>query len=67
MIKFILFLICVKLGYSYPNGAPISVCNSMIPGHDVEPKQCQSKYIIQSSKSEYNSNEIIRSKIKHKV
>jgi len=67
MIKFILVLICIKLGSSYPNGAPISVCTSMIPNHDVVPQQCQSKYAIQSAKSEYNSNEIIRSKIKHQV
>jgi hypothetical protein len=67
MIKFILFFICIQLGYSYPEGAPDSVCTSMMPGHDIVPKQCQSKYIIQSEKSEYNANEIIRSRIKYKI
>jgi hypothetical protein len=67
MIKLLFFLIYIKLGCSYPQGAPNSVCTSMMPQHDVVPKQCQSKYIIQSEKSEYNPNEIIRSKMKYKI
>ncbi len=67
MIKLILFLICIKFGYSYPEGAPTGVCTSMMPDHDVVPKQCESKYIIQSENSEYNTNEIIPSKIKYKI
>ena len=65
MIKFLLFVICIKLGYSYPEGAPDIVCDSMMPNHDVPPQQCQSKYIIQSDKSEYNINETIRSNNKN--
>jgi hypothetical protein len=67
MIKFLLFLICIKLGYSYPEGAPHSECTSMMPQHDVTPKECSSKYVIQSDKSKYNANEIIRSNNKYKV
>jgi hypothetical protein len=67
MIKLILFLICIKFGYGYPEGAPTSICTSMMPHHDVVSKQCESKYIIQSEKSEYNTNEIIRSKIKYEI
>ena len=63
MFKFILILICITLGYSHPDGAPNIACSSMMPQHDIVPKQCQSKYIIQSDKTEYNTNEIIRSKI----
>jgi hypothetical protein len=65
MIKLILILIYVQLGHSLPGGAPDSVCTSMMPRHhDVAPKQCQSKYIIQSERSDYNTNEIIRSNLK---
>lgn len=67
MIKFILILICVQLGHSYPEGAPNTVCTSMIPQHDVVPQQCQSKYIIESDKTQYNTNEIIRSNILNKI
>jgi hypothetical protein len=66
MIKLILILICVKLGHSYPEGAPNSVCISMMPQHDVVPQQCQPKYIIQSDKTQYNPNEIIRSNVLNK-
>lgn len=67
MIKFILFLICIKFGHGYPEGAPSSVCISMMPQHDVTPKPCQSKYIIRSDKSEYDTNDRIRSKIKDQI
>ncbi|CAF3697979.1 unnamed protein product [Rotaria sordida] len=60
MLKFILILICIKLGYSYPEDAPNSTCITMMLYHNVVPKQCQSKYIIQSETSEYNINDIIR-------
>ncbi|CAF1163143.1 unnamed protein product [Rotaria sp. Silwood1] len=60
MIKFILILVCIKLGYSYPEDAPNSACTSMMLHHDVVPKQCQPKYIIQSDTSEYDINDIIR-------
>jgi len=67
MIKFIFFLIFIKLANGYPSGAPSSVCISMMPEHDVAPKQCQSKYTIQSEKPEYDTNDIIRSKIKDQI
>ncbi|CAF3082951.1 unnamed protein product [Rotaria sp. Silwood2] len=60
MIKFILIVACIKLGYSYPEDAQNNVCTSMMPRHDAVPKQCQSRYIIQSETSEYNINDIIR-------
>ncbi|CAF4085300.1 unnamed protein product [Adineta steineri] len=61
MFKFIVLLsICIKYGYSYPEGAPQSVCNTMMPNHDIPIQQCQPKYIIQSDKSEYNTNDIVR-------
>ncbi|UJR28575.1 hypothetical protein I4U23_009808 [Adineta vaga] len=60
MIKFILLLICIKYGYSHPDGAPDSVCDTMMPHHNVAPKQCETKYIIQSDKSVYYPNDIIR-------
>ncbi|CAF3848926.1 unnamed protein product [Rotaria magnacalcarata] len=60
MIKFIFILISIKLAYGYPDDAPNSICTVMLPHHDVSPKICQPKYIIQSDTSEYDINQIIR-------
>ncbi|CAF4463078.1 unnamed protein product [Rotaria socialis] len=65
MIKFIFILISIKLAYGYPDGAPNSICTVMLSHHDVSPKICQPKYIIQSDTSEYDINQILRSNIIH--
>lgn len=63
MIKLILFSILIELANGFPDGAPNSVCMSMMPQHDVASKECQLKYVIQSDKSEYSPGDIIRSRI----
>lgn len=63
MIKLFLILIVINLGYGYPDGAPNDACMSMMPGHNIAPKQCQPKYIIEPEKYEYDTNGIIRSNI----
>ena len=62
MIKSILILfLYFQIGSSYPDGAPERVCNSMMPYHDVTPQQCHSKYVIQSNKPDFETNDIIQS------
>ena len=64
MIRWIFFFsISIQLAYGFPDGAPSSACISMMPQHDVSPKQCQVKYIIEADKSEYNPQDTIRSMI----
>lgn len=61
MLKFAVFLLCIQLGYGYPEGAPGSACDSMMPEHGVLSQQCQANYLIQAEKTEFNGNDVIRS------
>lgn len=55
-------LIYIKYGYNYPTGAPDDACTTMMPGHGVNSQTCSSKYTIQTDKTQYYTNETIRSK-----
>jgi hypothetical protein len=59
---FFFILIYIKSVHNYPTGAPALACATMTPGHGVSSQQCSSKYIIQSDKSQYNTNETVSSK-----
>ena len=61
MIRFLLVLICINYGYGYPEGAPTEICDTMMPNHHVAPKQCENKYIIETDKSEYYPDDVVRS------
>ncbi len=55
-------LIYIQSTHNYPNGAPSGACPTMVPGHGVNSQQCSTKYIIQSDKSQYYTNDTILSK-----
>ena len=58
-------LIFVQHGESRSNDIPISSCQTMNPEHrTISSQPCSSKYIIQSDKSEFYTNETVRSKCK---
>ena len=61
MMRFFVLLLCFQLGYGYPNGAPASTCDSMMPEHDVASQQCQANYLLETEKNEFNNNDAIRS------
>ena len=46
------------LGYGYPDGAPVSVCDSMTPGHGTE-QTGANPYSIDVSRTEYGSANFI--------
>lgn len=62
-LSIVILLILIKYVSSHSMGAPNTVCDSMTPGHTgVSSQACSSNYTIQSDKSQYYSNETVRSK-----
>jgi hypothetical protein len=57
-------LIYIKSTYHYPTGAPTQACTTMIPGHNVSSQACSANYIIQADKTQYYTNDTVRSKYK---
>ncbi|CAF1038240.1 unnamed protein product [Rotaria sp. Silwood1] len=45
---------------SYPDGAPINTCSSMMPFHGVNSRPCQSNYVIEANKYQYSSDDTIQ-------
>ena len=50
----------IKLGYLYPSGAPVESCESMFPGHDVDPIEDKPPYTVSiepnSNSPSFNGN-----------
>ncbi|CAF4017969.1 unnamed protein product [Rotaria sp. Silwood2] len=58
---FILLVIeCARIVQCYPNGAPSSTCGSMMPSHETNSMSCQSNYVIEATKYQYNSDDSIQ-------
>ncbi|CAF3089078.1 unnamed protein product [Rotaria sp. Silwood2] len=58
---FILLVIeCARIVQCYPNGAPSSTCGSMMPSHGTNSMSCQSNYVIEATKYQYNSDDSIQ-------
>lgn len=64
-MKFSILILLILFNYANtsPDGAPAGACSSMTPGHiNVFSQACSSNYIIQADKTEYYSNDTVRSK-----
>ena len=61
-ISIILITICsiIKLCFLYPSGAPVDRCESMMPGHNVDPLDDDPPYTVSiepdSSSSSFKGN-----------
>ncbi|XP_053329860.1 putative defense protein 3 [Spea bombifrons] len=62
--KILILITLVKMSSQYPNGAPISVCQTMIPGHQgIFPQPNPAPYIFKISSTSYKNGKPIRVQI----
>ena len=52
---FLLTALAIKIVFAYPNGAPSSACESMIPNHQVAPQTSISGYSILLSSTSFTA------------
>ncbi|CAM4934793.1 unnamed protein product [Rotaria socialis] len=48
---------CTRTTQSYPDDAPSSACDSMMPSNGASSIPCQSNYVIEANKYQYSSND----------